>query len=42
MRRILAAIKRLFRFRNSMTGRFVSKRFAEKHPDVTIKERIEP
>lgn len=27
-------------YRSSQTGRFVSKSYAEKHPDVTEKERL--
>lgn len=40
LRRLLEAIRR-FRYRSSMTGRFVSREYAEKHPDVTEKERME-
>ena len=34
------ALKRLFRYRSSQTGRFVTRQYAEKHPDVTEKERL--
>lgn len=40
LRRLLETIRR-FRYRSSMTGRFVSREYAEKHPDVTEKERME-
>ena len=32
--------KRIFyRFRSSITGLFVTKDYAEKHPDTTVRER---
>lgn len=35
-------LKRVFRyiFRDAVTGKFVSKEFAESHPDTTVKERL--
>jgi hypothetical protein len=29
----------LYRFRSAITGRFVTRKYAEKHPDTTVKER---
>lgn len=29
------------RIRNAVTGRFASKKYAEKHPDITVVEQIE-
>jgi len=37
--RLFRAVKR-FIFRSSQTGRFVSRDYAAKHPDVTERERI--
>ncbi len=39
---MIKALKRAWRwlFRSAQTGRFVSKKYAEKHPDVTTKERL--
>ncbi len=40
---MIRAIKRLWRWvwRSSQTGRFVPRSYAEAHPDVTQKERVE-
>lgn len=32
----------LLRFRSAITGRFVSRRYAEEHPDTTVAETDEP
>lgn len=32
-------LKAIWRWRSSITGKFVSKSYAEKHPDTTEKER---
>lgn len=33
-------MKRRFRFRSSITGKFVSAEYAAKHPKTTVKERV--
>ena len=33
-------MKRKYRYRSAMTGRYVAKWFAERFPDRTIRERI--
>lgn len=40
VKKIRNGLKRLFRYRSSVTGRFVKKQFAEGNPDVTQKEEI--
>ena len=37
-------LKRLWRwiFRSSQSGRFVSRDYAERHPDVTSREKVDP
>jgi hypothetical protein len=39
---MLNALKKLFRwvYRSAVTGKFVSKEYAEEHPDSTVKERL--
>jgi hypothetical protein len=37
MRRPLRKLRELFR--SAVTGRFVSKRWAARHPDTTVRER---
>lgn len=32
--------RKMFRYRSSITGRMVSKAYAEAHPDETVKERV--
>ncbi len=40
--RLIRAIRRtVLRWRSSVTGRFVSKAFAEKHPDTTVGEKVD-
>jgi hypothetical protein len=29
-----------YRYRSAVTGRFVSREFAEAHPSVTVRERV--
>lgn len=35
-------VKRLIRwiYRSSITGKFVTRKYAEKHPDITVRERL--
>jgi hypothetical protein len=35
-------LKLLRRFRSAITGRFVSRDYAEKHPETTVSERSAP
>lgn len=39
---MLGILKRVFRFvfRDASTGKFVSRDYAETHPDTTVKERV--
>lgn len=30
----------LYRYRSAITGKYVSKAYAEKHPDTTIREKV--
>jgi hypothetical protein len=41
LRRAWAAVKRLFRYRSSVTGRFVPREYAELHPHETQRERVD-
>jgi len=35
-------IKRFwYRARDAMTGRFTTRKYAKKHPDVTVEEKVE-
>lgn len=34
--------QRHYLYRSAVTGRFVSKAYADAHPSETVKERIEP
>lgn len=34
-------MKRRFRYRSSVTGRYVTKAFAEKNPRTTVRELVE-
>jgi len=40
---MLNVLKKLFRwvYRSAVTGKFVSKEYAEAHPDSTVKEKVE-
>jgi len=40
---MLNALKKLFRwvYRSAITGKFVSKEYAEAHPDSTVKEKVD-
>lgn len=38
MKKLLHHIRRLFR--SAITGKFVSKEFAEAHPETTVKETV--
>ncbi len=42
LKSLIAALKRkrAYRFRSSVTGKWVSAAYAVKHPDITIRERI--
>lgn len=31
---------RRYRYRDAVTGRFVSRAYAEEHPDTTVRERV--
>lgn len=31
-----------YRFRSAITGLFVTKEFAEKNPDTTVREKVKP
>jgi hypothetical protein len=33
-------LKRLYAYRSAITGRFVSKAYAEAHPDTTVKVQL--
>lgn len=33
--------KKIFKYRSSITGGFVTKEFAEKNPNTTVKETVE-
>lgn len=39
LKKLLKALKR-FIFRSAQTGRFVSRDYAERHPDVTTREEL--
>lgn len=36
--RLLRAVKRVWRWRSAITGRYVSKAYAEAHPESTVRE----
>jgi hypothetical protein len=42
IRKLLALVKRkpTYRYRSSVTGRMVSRAFAEANPTITIRERV--
>ncbi len=42
IRKLLALVKRkpVYRYRSSVTGRIVSKAYAEANPDLTVRERV--
>lgn len=40
IRNLLARFKRHYRYRSAITGRIVSKAYAEAHPETTIRERV--
>jgi hypothetical protein len=41
LKRALNAVKRLFRYRSSVTGRYVPREYAELHPNETQRERVD-
>jgi hypothetical protein len=40
IRKLLALLRRKYRYRSSVTGRMVSEAYAKEFPDITVRERV--